>query len=101
MYIIDDERQTFKRSDENTEKSKDEWEKMMKSTLALYGVLLLAVMNLFVFIGNEDNESLSLSHYFGTCHTNNKHDFSIINSINLCEFVALSSQSVHESSRGI
>ena len=33
---------------------------MMKSTLALYGVLLLAVMNLFVFIGNEDNESLFL-----------------------------------------
>lgn len=34
--------------------------KMMKSTLTLYGVLLLAVMNLFVFIGNEDNESLFL-----------------------------------------
>lgn len=34
--------------------------KMMKSTITLYSVLLLAVLNLFVFIGNEDNESLFL-----------------------------------------
>ena len=34
--------------------------KCMKSPLFLYGVLLLAVSNLFLFISNEDNESLFL-----------------------------------------
>ena len=34
--------------------------KSMKSTVTLYIVLLLAVINLFVFINNQDNESLFL-----------------------------------------
>ena len=32
----------------------------MKSTLVLYGVLLLAVVNLFIFVQRQDNESLFL-----------------------------------------
>ena len=35
-------------------------DKCMKSTFFLYGVLLLAVSNLIIFISNEDNESLFL-----------------------------------------
>ena len=34
--------------------------KCMKSTAVLYGVLLLAVANIFVFVNNQDNESLFL-----------------------------------------
>lgn len=34
--------------------------KSMKSTIALYSILALVVLNLFIFIGNEDNESLFL-----------------------------------------
>lgn len=34
--------------------------KIIKSTLVLYTVLLLAVMNLFIFVQKEDNESLFL-----------------------------------------
>lgn len=42
------------------QKSRKVGKKMMKSSLTLYGVLLLAVVNLFVLIQKQDNESLFL-----------------------------------------
>lgn len=42
------------------EKSRKIGNKMMKSTIALYGVLVLAVVNLFMLVQKQDNESLFL-----------------------------------------
>ena len=42
------------------QKSSKMGNKLMKSTLVLYGVLLLAVVNLFIFVQRQDNESLFL-----------------------------------------